>query len=160
MKRDYQDSTQGVPLPTTAERQRKLDRMAELLHEDPRMPLVTMSRMTGIPVSTLHDLLKDLRARYDMGAYFMPKPSKEEEHGAGMAPSPPGSWGDCPKCGRTDGFLNIGRGHWFMCHTHKTKWFAGSNLFSTWREESEETWVRNSALLANYEEVEPMMRQE
>jgi hypothetical protein len=155
-----QCSTQGVPLPTTAERQRKLDRIAELLHGDPRMPLTTMSKLTCMPVSTLFDLLKDLRARYHMGAYFIPKPKEDGELGARAALPPPGPRGDCPMCGRNDGYLNIGRGHWFLCHAHRTKWFIGSNLFSSWREEDEETWVRNSALLANYEEVEPTMRQE
>ena len=83
-------STQGVPLPTTEERQRKLDRIAELLHRDPRMPLTTMSTLTGISVSTLFDLLRDLRAHYDMNVVFVPKPRKEAGHRAGMTPSSPG----------------------------------------------------------------------
>jgi len=158
-RRRNASSTQGVPLPTTRERQSKLDRIAELLYKDPRMPLTTMSARTGIPVATLFDLFKDLRAHYEMGVFFMPKPSKEDEHGADTAASPPGPWGDCPKCGRNDGYLNIGRGHWFICDKHKTKWFIGENLFSSWRQQTQETWARNSALLASYEEVEPMMRQ-
>lgn len=47
-------------------------------------------------------------------------------------------FGVCPSCGHTDGCINIGRGHWFFCKEHKVCWFVGSNLFSGWREESEE----------------------
>jgi hypothetical protein len=38
----------------------------------------------------------------------------------------------CPRCGRTDGYLNIksehGAEHWFFCREHKTRWHVGSNL--------------------------------
>lgn len=65
-------------------------------------------------------------------------------------------YGGCPHCGRNDGFLNVGREHWFRCDQHKTKWYFGSNLLSGWREESEETWQRNRFKLAEYMTVEPM----
>jgi hypothetical protein len=42
-------------------------------------------------------------------------------------------FGGCPTCHETDGFLNIGRDHWFVCHRHRVKWHVGSNLFSGWR---------------------------
>ncbi len=70
----------------------------------------------------------------------------------------PEHFGDCPKCGRHDGYLNIGRDHWFVCHKHKVKWCVGSNLFSDWREESKETWAQNEKLLAGYGEIEPLDR--
>ena len=35
-------------------------------------------------------------------------------------------FGGCPTCHKTDGFLNIGRDHWFVCHHHRTKWCVGS----------------------------------
>ena len=46
-------------------------------------------------------------------------------------------FGGCPECGKTDGYLNTGRTHVFMCETHRTYWVAGSNLFSDWRDETE-----------------------
>jgi hypothetical protein len=66
-------------------------------------------------------------------------------------------FGLCPNCGGgNDGYLNIGKGHWFVCNQCKTKWFFGSNLFSTWRYEDEDTWRQNHAKLADYQEVEPL----
>lgn len=47
-------------------------------------------------------------------------------------------FGLCPMCKRTDGFLNAGRGHWFVCHEHRVRWFVGSNLCSAWRDETED----------------------
>ena len=26
--------------------------------------------------------------------------------------------GSCPKCGKSDGFLNLGKEHWFTCREH------------------------------------------
>ena len=46
-------------------------------------------------------------------------------------------FGGCPECGKNDGYLNTGRTHVFMCKTHRTSWIAGSNLFSSWRNETE-----------------------
>jgi hypothetical protein len=46
-------------------------------------------------------------------------------------------FGVCPHCHKHDGFINIGRGHWFYCREHKVKWCAGSNLSSSWRNETE-----------------------
>jgi len=43
-----------------------------------------------------------------------------------------GYFGLCPVCHKTDGYINIGRAHWFLCEAHKTKWFIGENLFSSW----------------------------
>src|SRR5215216_6505131 len=48
------------------------------------------------------------------------------------------SFGVCPECEKSDGYINVGRGHWFFCKAHKVKWCVGSNLFSGWREETEE----------------------
>ena len=59
-------------------------------------------------------------------------------------------WGVCPICGRNNGFISIGRDHWVVCHTHRTKWCVGSNLFSGWRELSEEDHRRNYYRLATY----------
>jgi hypothetical protein len=46
-------------------------------------------------------------------------------------------FGVCPECGKTDGYINIGREHWFYCKEHKVKWWAGSNLFRGWKDETE-----------------------
>jgi hypothetical protein len=70
----------------------------------------------------------------------------------------PNPFGDCPKCGKNDGYVNIQRAHWFVCDEHGVKWFVGTNLFSGWRYESEQDWEHNYALLAGYREVEPLIR--
>lgn len=52
-------------------------------------------------------------------------------------------FGGCPHCGQNDGYINSGPDHWFVCDQHKTKWCAGSNLFSSWHDEDEEERKRN-----------------
>ena len=59
-------------------------------------------------------------------------------------------FGGCPYCGGYDVFLNIGRDHWIICRTHQVKWHIGSNLFSCWRNQTEEQWLRNTYELAGY----------
>jgi hypothetical protein len=64
-----------------------------------------------------------------------PAPASDEQpHGNGFDDY----FGVCPHCHRRDGFINIRRGQWFYCREHKLKWWAGSNLFSSWRDETEE----------------------
>jgi len=70
----------------------------------------------------------------------------------------PSYFGDCPKCGTNDGVLNVGREHWFVCHKHKTKRHVGSNLFSFWREETEEDWEENFRVLITYKTVKSLNR--
>jgi ssDNA-binding Zn-finger/Zn-ribbon topoisomerase 1 len=65
-------------------------------------------------------------------------------------------FGGCPQCGGTHGYLNIGRDHWFVCDDHKTKWRVGSNLFSSWKDETDEEWASNKLHLEGYEEVRPV----
>lgn len=67
-------------------------------------------------------------------------------------------FGGCPHCGQTDGCANVGRSHWFFCSTHETKWCIGSNLFSSWRNETEEEQRRAYAKigLGEFTEVEPL----
>jgi len=57
-------------------------------------------------------------------------------------------WGKCPQCGDNDGYLNIGRGHWFYCQEHRTRWYAGANLFDSWKGETE------AEQRARYEEMD------
>jgi hypothetical protein len=47
-------------------------------------------------------------------------------------------FGGCPECYASDGYINIGREHVFYCADHKTAWSAGFNLFSSWRNETED----------------------
>lgn len=47
-------------------------------------------------------------------------------------------FGTCPECGDNDGYRNAGKSHWFLCHEHRVRWCVGSNLFSSWRHETEE----------------------
>jgi hypothetical protein len=46
-------------------------------------------------------------------------------------------WIDCPECGQHRDFVHIGRGHWGYCPDCRCMWMFGSNLFSSWRDESE-----------------------
>ena len=64
--------------------------------------------------------------------------------------------GGCPEGDSLDGYLNIGRCHWAFCDKHKTKWCFGENLFSGWREESQEDHVENERHLASFKEIKPI----
>lgn len=48
-----------------------------------------------------------------------------------------GYFGLCPICKETDGYLNVGRNHWFVCEKHRVRWWVGENLFSDCHDESE-----------------------
>ena len=50
-------------------------------------------------------------------------------------------FGRCPECGGTNGFLNIGRAHVFICDEHKLAWFAGENLFRCWKDETDDSAI-------------------
>ena len=65
-------------------------------------------------------------------------------------------FGGCPECGKNDGYLNCHRTHVFFCDEHKTAWVAGSNIFSSWRAETEEDWKRNEEKLKAYRRVKPV----
>jgi len=66
-------------------------------------------------------------------------------------------WGLCPYCGKTDGCHSVGRDHWYVCHEHKTKWCIGSNLFSSWRDLTEDERRRNRRVFDEYRTVAPIM---
>ncbi len=70
----------------------------------------------------------------------------------------PNYFGDCPKCRQNNGYLNIGREHWFICRKHRVKWYVGSNIFPGWRTETERAWKQNTLLLANFMEIEPLQQ--
>ena len=65
-------------------------------------------------------------------------------------------FGACPECLKTDGCYHVGRAEWFVCHEHKVKWFAGSNLFSAWRDMTDEQFEANAEMLTGYRDIEPI----
>jgi hypothetical protein len=68
-----------------------------------------------------------------------------------------GYFGLCPHCQNNDGYVNVGRGHWFVCDEHKVMWFAGANLFSSCLDETEEEQRRAWAArgLDEYSHIKP-----
>ena len=65
-------------------------------------------------------------------------------------------FGGCPVCGGNDGYLNIRATHICVCDAHQTCWQIGANLFSCWRDETEETWARNEAKLDSFRVVKAL----
>lgn len=61
----------------------------------------------------------------------------------------------CCKCGHCHRVRNIGSDHWYYCDNCKFKWYVGSNLFNTWKEENEDIWKENYNYLLKYQEIEP-----
>lgn len=72
--------------------------------------------------------------------------------------APDDHFGLCPVCHNTDGYLNVGRTHWFFCNAHLTCWCPGSNLLSSWQHEDEAIWGENIARLMRHKEVKPWHR--
>jgi hypothetical protein len=66
-------------------------------------------------------------------------------------------FGGCPTCGKTNGFVDFGADHWFVCDAHETRWYIGSNLFSSWRDNpTPETHLER---VTRYAVVEPVHAQ-
>jgi hypothetical protein len=67
-------------------------------------------------------------------------------------------FGVCPHCKKSDGYLNVGKSHWFYCIKHKTKWCFGWNLFSSWQYETEDEQRRayDDIGLGSFTEVMPL----
>jgi hypothetical protein len=64
-------------------------------------------------------------------------------------------FGSCPVCGRNDGYRNIYSQHFFFCEEHRITWSVGSNLLSSWREESREDWRGAWEELKDYRLFDP-----
>jgi hypothetical protein len=66
-------------------------------------------------------------------------------------------FGLCPMCLEMSGYINIGSQHWFYCNQHGTKWYFGSNLFSTWKDqpEKEQKGIFDELDFGSYTEIEP-----
>lgn len=65
-------------------------------------------------------------------------------------------FGACPECGDSDGYVNAGRAHWFICHKHQTMWPGGCNLFSSCKEQTEAEQREIWATVEHYQQVEPL----
>lgn len=62
--------------------------------------------------------------------------------------------GVCPKCGKCDGYFNVGREHWMVCHRHMLTWCAGANMPAFIRDgDTKDDWNRNAEILMRYTEV-------
>lgn len=67
-------------------------------------------------------------------------------------------FGVCPICGNSNGYLNIRKDHFGVCHNHKIIWSIGYNIFSSWKDEDETIWKKNRETLEQYEFREPVYR--
>lgn len=58
----------------------------------------------------------------------------------------------CPQCGDESqvSFLNVHRQHYCICERCRIRWWYGDNLFSSWKEQTEEDWQANKQTLSAY----------
>jgi hypothetical protein len=64
--------------------------------------------------------------------------------------------GLCPKCHRAGTYLLVGDWDiWFICETHKLKWYVGRGLFGPWYLMTDEGVLRNEYRLAGHQAVKP-----
>lgn len=65
--------------------------------------------------------------------------------------------GDLAVCVRCDNptcwICSIGRQHWAYCEACRVKFMVGENLFSHWREQTEEQRNENRKFLEGFEDV-------
>jgi hypothetical protein len=74
-------------------------------------------------------------------------------------------FGVWPTCLHVDGFVNIGREHWFFCQRHRVTWYGGWNLLpppacpepssNERRFETVEDWERNYEMVSGLEVIVP-----
>ncbi len=57
--------------------EQKAEKIIKCLKENPRMPLTQMSIKTGIPISTVFDVLLQIKKAYHLKAKLEKKPAKE-----------------------------------------------------------------------------------
>ena len=65
-------------------------------------------------------------------------------------------FGCCPICGKAGKYVNVQKDHFHYCKDHKVWWWGGSGMFSSWRDEDEETWRENAEMLGSFIEVEAL----
>ena len=63
-------------------------------------------------------------------------------------------FGECPVCGGGGEYRNIYRHHFFFCDEHRLVWMTGTNVFSSWREETVEDWRAAWEHLEGYRTVD------
>ena len=85
-------------------------------------------------------------ARFAYDASYCPKLKRKCE---------PEHFGLCPACGQAGEYKSIGPDHWYFFARHGLKWFVGSNLFSGWRDLTEDEWESNSNFLSRFRETDP-----
>ena len=64
---------------------------------------------------------------------------------------------DCPECPPDkgpDNIYNAGKAHRAACHTHRTSWLVGSNLFDSWRHETEDQQRARYHEIEGYRDLE------
>lgn len=108
---------------------------------------------------TEKDVLADLQAKSDglpAGTASVP-PANCQVCGTGPCNAVNHHFGVCPICHKTEGYLNVGNDHWFLCHAHKTKWVVGANLFSSAMDETPEQQREEQEKIgfASYTQVKP-----
>lgn len=60
----------------------------------------------------------------------------------------------CVRCSKPTCWIrNIGRQHWAYCEGCHLKFVVGENLFSSWREQTEEEWKKNWEFLKDFEDL-------
>jgi hypothetical protein len=64
-------------------------------------------------------------------------------------------FGLCPHCRGSDGYLNIGPYHVFVCDQHMTRWQTTSHVLD-WEDEDQAKWEANADKLEAYTEVQPV----
>lgn len=62
---------------------------------------------------------------------------------------------ECPPSKGPDNIYNAGRAHRAACHTHRMSWLLGSNLFSSWRNETEAEQRERFREIEDYEDLTP-----
>jgi len=72
------------------------------------------------------------------------------------------AFGVCPTCHKTDGYANVRALHIFFCIEHRVRWKTGVNIFSSWRDqtEDEQRYIYDTVGLGGFTEVEPNMIEE
>ena len=72
------------------------------------------------------------------------------------------AFGVCPTCRKTDGYANVRKTHIFFCREHRFRWTVGANLFSSWKDqtEDEQRHIYETVGLGDFTEIEPYMSAE
>ena len=84
-----------------------------------------------------------VRAAFDRQRQAKDDPEPDHFHG-------------CPRCPESQGpddIYHAGKSHTGVCHTHRTSWWLGSNLISSWGDQTEDEQRERWNEIANYEDV-------